>query len=126
MRLHTVLAILTIAGLFSLILCDSVSSCIKLEKKAEKLQKSYSEKRFIAESFKNTCAGKGFYSLNEWQICCRQMFALDYIAWCEAEDFMIDNSDKKNTVLLYGKWIASEKYPQATGEVYCRVTEGTY
>ena len=126
MRLHTVLVILTLAGLFSLMLCDSVYSSIKLEKKAEELQRSYFEKRFIAESFKNTCAGKGFSSLNEWQICCRQMFALDYIAWCEASEFMIDDADGDDTVLLYGKWIASEKYPQAAGEVYCRVTESLY
>lgn len=69
--------------------------------------------RFVAESFKNTCQGKGFESLNEWQNSCRALWKLQYIGWSEAGDFMIV-SGKNESILYYGKWIGEA----GDGEIY--------
>lgn len=80
------------------------------------LNKKNSESKFIAESFNKTCEGKGYKDLNEWQKCCREMFDLDYIAWCNAEDFMEVSYENSPNALFYGMW----KKSGVTREVYSR------
>lgn len=70
---------------------------------------------FISESFKNTCNGFGFESLSEWQSECKNLWQLDYIAWTEADDFMIVKESEKGK-LMFGTWVG----PFGIGEIYCR------
>ena len=79
-------------------------------------KKNELDRKFIEESFKNTCCGKGFSDLNEWQKTCRSLFSLDYIAWSDATEFMDVNDENSEGKLFYGKWTSSS----FEGEVYCR------
>ena len=119
MRFHTVLLLLTFLGLVSVTLNDYTFSVQKLESKAIDSRQVFVAKRFIAESFRNTCNGKGFKDLEEWQLSCRALFKLEYIGWCQAQDFMIDEIPGKGE-LMYGKWIGSENLKECSDEVYCR------
>lgn len=85
-----------------------------LEKKNE-IQIKVNSTIFISESFRNTCEGKGFSNLNEWQKTCKAMWNLKYIGWGNAEDFFNGN-DTDNSILLYGKWISE----YGDWEVYSR------
>lgn len=101
---------LSLFGVQSFLLMD------KLNTKNRNLAREVNCEKFIAESFRNTCKGKGFKSLNEWQVTCREMFDLDYIGWSNASDFMEVNYETCSKNLYYGKWIFSG----VDGEVYCR------
>ncbi len=79
-------------------------------------KKNELDRKFIEESFKNTCHGKGFSDLNEWQKTCRALFSLDYIAWSDAAEFMDVCDEDTKGKLFYGKWSAT----YFEGEVYCR------
>lgn len=118
MRFHTLLLILTFAGIMSVSVLNYWTFAKTTGQKSEQLRHSYSAKRFIAESFRNTCGGRGFDSLEEWQLTCRQLFNLEYIAWCPADEFMID---EESSVLMYGKWIGKDNDKKISGEVYCRM-----
>lgn len=126
MRLHTVLIILTLTGIMTVSVMDYFCNARTLGKKAESIQNSYSGKRFIAESFRNTCEGRGFESLEEWQLTCKQLFKLEYIAWCPCEEFMIDEVTLDGNSLLYGKWIAKEECKAMSGEVYYRINRSGF
>lgn len=67
---------------------------------------------FISESFRKTCEGKGFSSLEEWQKVCGAMWKLDYIAWSDACEFMPVEKGE----IFYGTWRNSS----LSGEVYYR------
>lgn len=79
-------------------------------------KKNELNRKFIEQSFKNTCYGNGFSDLNEWQKTCRALFNLDYIAWSDASEFMAVVDEDSEGKLLYGKWIGAS----FDGEVYCR------
>lgn len=121
MRLHSVIVALVFSGIIAVSLHDYAWCASKLGGEARRCRNACTSKRFIAESFKNTCRGKGFSSLEEWQLCCRQMFKLEYIAWCDSKEFMTD--DCEDGPLFYGKWITSDNTSEAGGEVYCRIRE---
>lgn len=123
MRLHTLLIILTVMGIMSISVLDYLSYIRTLGQKEHSLFITYSGKRFIAESFRQTCKGRGFDNLEQWQLTCRRLFKLEYIAWCSSDDFMIDEAGENNSCLMYGKWIAGEEYSDMSGEVYCRKSE---
>jgi len=121
MRLHFLIVIFAFILLLSSSVNDYLSFSQKLGQRAGSLQQAYQEKNFIAESFKNTCQGKGFKNLDEWQITCRQLFKLDYIAWTFAEDFMIDEAKNCGEPLVYGSWISQSEKNGLSGEVYSRM-----
>ena len=121
MRLYVIPVVLLFLALIAVSVCDYVSCVRTLVKKADSLRKEYQTKYFIAESFCNTCNGKGFSNLEEWQVSCRQMFNLEYIAWCLASDFMIDDYHEEGHQLMYGKWIAVQESGEISGEIYCRM-----
>ena len=123
MRLHTALIILTFIGIMSISVLNYLTCVKTLDKKEHNLFITCSGKRFIAESFRQTCKGRGFETLEEWQLTCRRLFKLEYIAWCSSDDFMIDDAGGDNSPLMYGKWIAGEEYSDMSGEVYCRKSE---
>ena len=126
MRFHTVIAVLFFSGILAVSIHEFVRISTDTVKQAEELRMAFYEKKFIAESFRKTCEGKGFSSLEEWQLCCRQMFNLEYIGWCSSDEFMIDPFATENNVLMYGKWICpgteGSLSVNASGEVYCRMT----
>lgn len=87
-----------------------------LYKENEEIKKQTNSTKFIFESFKATCEGNCFSSLNEWQQKCKSLWNLEYIAWSNAEDFMDVSYENCDDALFYGVWISEYgKY-----EVYCR------
>lgn len=95
----------------------SFSNGIRILKNLSQLNNEYIERKsankFIFESFKNTCDGKGFDSLIQWQKSCKAMWNLNYIGWSDVRDFSIlPNSVTKN--ILYGNWVGDD----FSGEVY--------
>ncbi|MCR4742530.1 MAG: hypothetical protein K5866_06650 [Treponema sp.] len=116
MSLYKLLLIIGILGLLFASNLNTFTMLGKLSDNCEEIKKKTLTQKFIVESFKNTCQKKGFESLNEWQVTCREMFNLDYIAWTEAEDFMKVSYEKSTGKLMYGRWISS----LCQGEVYCR------
>lgn len=74
------------------------------------------ENAFISDSFVETCNGNGFSSFEEWQKVCREKYHLDYIAWCPAADFIVDESGGESGTLYFGRWHGKNGY----GEVYAR------
>jgi len=103
-------------SVFSFVLFNGISSCRKLDEKFKVSIAHQSSEEFIAESFRNTCVGEGFEDLNQWQIKCRDMFGLDYIAWSNANEFMDVSMKNTCTELFYGVWIKNGQQK----EVYCR------
>ena len=102
-----------------LLICTVQRGCVSLLKRnetANSFMRKATANRFISESFRKTCNGNGFESLNEWQITCRAMWKLDYIGWADARDFMEVSYAVSEKNLMYGKWNGSV----ADGEVYCR------
>lgn len=93
-----------------------VKSLYKLNEKANQYRRKTDAQKFISESFRKTCKGEGFKSLNEWQITCRSMWKLDYIGWCDASDFIEVSYAYSEKKLMYGKWNGN----WTEGEVYCR------
>lgn len=120
MRFSQVIVISIITYLISFILDTGLHNSVKLNEIITEKQRNYTEKKFVAESFRNTCQGNGFENLEQWQFSCRNMFDLDYIAWCDSEEFMIDEHKECGKKLVYGKWISKDK--KSDGEVYCRLS----
>lgn len=85
-------------------------------KKNSEIKNQTMSTKFIFESFKATCEGRCFSSLNEWQQKCKSLCDLEYIAWSNAEDFMDVSCENCDDTLFYGVWIS--KYGKY--EVYCR------
>ncbi|MCR4736187.1 MAG: hypothetical protein K5829_14415 [Treponema sp.] len=77
------------------------------------------ENAYIHDSFVETCNGRGFASLDEWQSVCREKFDLDYIAWCPAADFIVLDTSVQKGPLYYGKWHGKNGY----GEVYATMLQ---
>ena len=73
---------------------------------------------FISKSFRNTCQGKGFSTLYQWQKCCKAMWNLKYIGWSDTNDIMI-RGDHFKGLALYGTW----KGQNYQGEVYWKEDE---
>ena len=119
MKFHTVLLVITFMGLICVALKDYSFYSFRLDKKTINSRQAFTAKKFIAESFRNTCEGKGFENLEQWQLCCRAIFKLEYIGWCQAQDFMIDDFAGGGE-LMYGKWVASGDIKECSDEVYCR------
>ena len=119
MKFHTVLLVITFMGLICVTLKDYSFYSFRHHKKAFSSRHAFTAKKFIAESFRNTCEGKGFENLEQWQVCCRAIFKLEYIGWCQAQDFMIDDFAGGGE-LMYGKWVASGDIKECSDEVYCR------
>ena len=111
MRLiDTVFSMLMISLLFSGILGFG-KIYGELDLKTKSLTFQNDSLKFISESFENTCRGKGFSSLNEWQKVCGALWKLDYIGWSKADSFL----PLCESSVLYGTWRSS----LFNGEVYC-------
>lgn len=103
----------------STLLVTSISSSFyldRMKRAALDYNKKTSAEFFISESFRKTCRGEGFDSLNKWQVVCREMWNLEYIGWGNAEDFMQVDYSHNDRALMYGTWQSDF----IEGEVYCR------
>lgn len=114
MRLYTLVIAAAFFCLVSAALRDAVFYACFLEKKEEQIFLSYSAKKFIAQSFKKTCQGYGFKSLEQWQLACKSLFTLDSISYqvCEEEG------------LMYAQWTGNGKYVNCSAQVFCKIKEG--
>lgn len=116
MNFIQVISSFTIGVSFLISLYGGFSICEKNEKRILEIKKQVHCEKFIAESFRKTCEGKGFEDLNQWQECCRAMWNLEYIGWANVQDFMIipDDSDFS---LVCGVW----RDKKTCGEVYSKI-----
>ena len=116
MKYIELIVVMFLLSSFGLFLSSFIKTYKNFYDKNCEIQNETSACMFISESFKNTCDGHGFLSLNEWQKKCKSMWNLDYIAWCDAKDFLpiSQEYDKK---ILYGKWIGKN----CEGEVFWEV-----
>ena len=112
MKLHTAVLILTFLGLFSITVNNCVFYVSELEDKAITELQNFTAKRFIAESFRNTCRNQGFSNLDEWQTVCGLLFKLESIDWKLVE---LDDDNK----LFYGSWTGLNEFEPCSAEVYC-------
>lgn len=108
-KLHTLIILIAVVSLIYVSVSDYVINVKRLDEKVRIYRTDFNAKRFIAESFRETCVGRGFKNLEEWQSCCKELFDLEYIEWA-------DNSEN----LMYGKWTGSEKFIDCSGEVFCK------
>lgn len=116
MKFTAILAVFLAGSMLMLSGMCGLRNLKRLDAKNVEIRREVNCMNFVAESFRNTCRGKGFASLNEWQKACRAMWQLDYIGWANACDFMIVPDDKNQEPLFYGKWILKN----SEYEVYCR------
>ena len=116
MRLINIFVSLILFGVISLGFGSGLETCRKLDQRYFSLSKNKTSKEFVTKSFINTCKGKGFSDLNEWQLVCRELFNIEYIAWANANDFMDVSMANTNEDLFYGAWTLNGEI----NEVYCR------
>lgn len=118
MKLINVVVNLVIVSICSASINSSFNKYKILKKNNSELKQKINSVYFLSESFRNTCEGKGFDSLNTWQKVCRDLYGLDYIGWADAESFMEVSNPEKGK-LFYGAWMNGE----GIKEVYCRSTK---
>lgn len=116
MKLHSVVLVMLFLGLIFSVLNDFVFCAVLLEQKADNAFQIYTAKRFIAESFRNTCAGKGFSNLEQWQNSCRALFKLESIEW----NYVVDGTE----ILIQGSWQGNDALCECRGEAFCRNLKG--
>lgn len=111
MRFIDILYIMLILGMLSASLIRFGNQFIQLDEKEENIDIKKESLCFISGSFINTCKGNGFDSLETWQKTCKAMWALDYIAWSDADSFC----PVEKGLCYYGSWSGS----QISGDVFC-------
>ena len=93
---------------------DAVYFTGRLDQRVEEEFLSYSAKKFIAQSFKNTCREKGFASLDEWKKSCKSLFSLESISY----EISYDSEEKS---LLCAKWVGAGILEKASAQVFYRL-----
>ncbi len=114
MKLHLLVIAAAFLCLISATLTNALFYTRTAEARLEQIFLSYSAKRFIAQSFKNACRGKGFKSLDQWQLVCKSLFPLEQITYEKAGSY---------NNLIYARWKGSEKIEKCSGEVYLIIEE---
>ncbi len=108
MRLTDVPLLIVIIGLFCPLYSNQIKIINQLDGKIHERVEERDSVRFIFESFRNACRGKGFSDLDEWREICRIMWKLDLIEWESIED--------SGCRLFHGRWSGA----CGKGEVYYR------
>jgi len=121
MKYYSVLIYLTCCMFIVSVSQTGAKTYLRIKKDNFDLQRKIDSSKFISESFRNTCRGVGFTSLNQWQKVCKDLWNLDYIGWSNASEFMVID-ESVNGTLLYGKWYNN----LLEGEVYSRVKNEEY
>ena len=115
MKLYIVMLIAVFLYLISCVLRNTVFYSEKLEQNVQQEFQSYTAKRFIAQSFKNTCKQKGFQNFEQWQQVCKALFNLESISY---ETYSVEKN------IIYAAWKGSENFKKCSGEVYYKLTQG--
>lgn len=113
MKFLDVMIFLFVFSIFCVLFSGELNLYFELVNKNNEYIEKKTEYEFISTSFRNSCQGKGFKSLYQWQKVCKDLFNLEYIGWSNADEFMILSDEIKNPV-LYGNWRSKEH----EGEVY--------
>lgn len=118
MNFTQIISVFTFTGLLFISCSAGLRFCSIQEKENLELRKQVDCFKFVSKSFVNTCQGKGFKDLNQWQKTCRALWDIQYIGWSSADDFLEVPENKKNN-LFYGTW----KSDISNGEVYSLLHE---
>ena len=97
MRFSDLILVMLLTGLFASSLSGQIKALGQIEERLEGLQIQADSYSFISESFRKTCRGQAFYSLDEWEKTCKAMWPLDYISWQQLDS----NQGQK---IFCGKW----------------------
>lgn len=116
MKLIDSVILITVCFLYTTGLYGALGQMKQISEKSRRLEKEISANRFIEQSFRKTCEGCLYKDLNQWQSECRNMYNLEYIAWCNAEEFMDVSYENCDDLLFYGIWELNDK----KCEVYSR------
>ena len=92
MRFSDLILMMLVLAFFGASFSGQLDALNQIEKRVELLRTEADSYTFICESFRKSCAGTGFSSLDEWEKCCAAMWPLDSISWCETNG------------VLCGKW----------------------
>ena len=112
MKLYSVVLTAILLCILSVTLRNAVFYAGIYESKSRELFLSYTAKKFISQSFKNTCSGKGFESLEQWRLVCSALFTLEEISYETAAN---------QSLLMHAVWIGSSEYEKCSGEVFYRI-----
>jgi len=115
MRLSVFVICFSLSSLLFITAAAGFREIKRIDKRIMEQREQVQAVKFISESFEKTCEGSGFEDLNEWQITCRSIWNLEYIGWCNSDEFMIDTA-RESGILWYGKWIGCG----TEGEIYYR------
>ena len=108
MRLTDVAVLIVVTGLFCPIYSNQIKNIGQFNRRIHQSVQKRDSVRFISESFRNVCMGKGFSDFDEWKEVCREMWKLDFIEW--------EKSEGVGSELYHGNWNGL----CGSGEVYCR------
>ena len=100
------LSVFLASGIFS-----EMKGFISINAKANEVQQKAECLKYVSESFRNTCNGLGYESLDEWKKECRKMWNLDYISY-----EIRDNRNADGITVFHGIWTG----PYGKGEAYQR------
>ena len=108
MRFVELICFSVILALFSSLCSGFIFQIRRLDHQLEKIQLETDSLVFISQSFCNACKGKGFSSLDEWKLACRDMWQLEKIEWTSC--------GQKESGLIHASWSG----PYGSGEVYAK------
>lgn len=112
MKLINLIVSSVVLAMFSILICEQFSELKKLSVLENEIRCEYDSCRFISDSFRNVCAGKGFATFDEWKENCSALWNLNLLEWsCNC----IDDTD-----LYYAHWSG----PYGNGEVFYCMRKG--
>lgn len=109
MRYIELVCLSLIFAIFSALFRSQLFQLSGIDSSLSKMKKKTDSLTFISTSFRNTCQGKGFSSLDEWKSVCADMWNLETIEWT-----YVGNSENAEDGFFCGKW----EGPSGSGEVY--------
>ena len=121
MKLIEMVMITVAVSLLFSVLGNVVFQLRTLDEAIRKARSSYYSTVFISESFRMTCAGKGFATVEEWGQTCGALWQLEGIG-CETVEQTGEaagGTESRESQLLCGSWSG----PWGSGTVYCRIRE---
>ena len=121
MRFSDLILLMLLLGFLTTSMAGQFKALGQIETRVERLQTQADSFAFISESFRKTCNGEGFSSLEEWKKSCSVMWPLDYISWQLLDGDAESDAGSSRRIFL-GKWTLFGK----ECEVYakCDSTEG--
>lgn len=132
MKFYELIILMVLMTVWGVLISGQLKQIMTIEERVEHSFDAAQAYRFISESFRNTCEGKGFKSFDDWEDCCRALWEqkLDYIKWdCVGNSASVSDVSGVNGVsemktgrfmedgdLFCGRW----SYMGESGEVFAR------